>query len=98
MNITKQIANEIFNILQENIGVSFGGSEEFAALINNCREYRISGNLGFGGKFRNSGGQWYVDCYPEHMNDERRAIIAKTNQQLQELRESVCRAQNDKSN
>ena len=87
-HITPEIAALICEILQRNIEFSPSWFESFAIHINESREYRIQGNLGFGGKFWNDNNKWYVNCYPEHMTDERRAIIDKTNAELKVLRES----------
>jgi hypothetical protein len=51
-------------------------------------EYRFGGHLGWGGKFRNNGNHDntpYVDCYSEHLNPERKAVILATNAMLAEL-------------
>lgn len=52
-----------------------------------CTEYRFCGHLGFGGKFRNNGNRAtpYVDCYREHENAERLAVMASTNAALADL-------------
>lgn len=48
-----------------------------------CTEWRIQGELGFGGKFRPS--RWTVDCYREDITPERAQIIERTNRRLAEL-------------
>ena len=58
-----------------------------------CLEYRFQGHLGFGGKFRNNGNLAtpYVDCYREHENAERLAVMASTNAALADLFAEVIR-------
>jgi len=48
-------------------------------------EWRFSGKLGFGGKFRRLRQKVYVDCYPEDETSERKAIIQKVNILLGDL-------------
>ncbi len=48
-------------------------------------EYRFQGFLGFGGKFRNHGKRWYIDCYTEDETPLRRMVIRRTNDSLAEL-------------
>lgn len=50
-------------------------------------EYRFQGALGFGGKFWNCNGRWYVTCYREDETAQRRAMIEATNAALAALRE-----------
>lgn len=53
-----------------------------------CDEYRFSGALGYGGKFRNNGNRDntpYVDCYPEDETPARLAMIEAANKRLAEL-------------
>lgn len=62
-------------------------------------EWRFMGALGFGGKFWRTtpwqeGTQhlaelWFVNCYPEHMTAERKAIIERANAALAALNEEV---------
>ena len=53
------------------------------AMGEDCTEYRFQGNLGFGGKFYNSGGKWYVTCYLEDLTPERELIIKTVNDFLE---------------
>lgn len=48
-----------------------------------CFEWRFSGNLGFGGKYRKSRNS--VDCYREDETKERVKIIETINNKLKEL-------------
>jgi len=48
-------------------------------------EWRFSGKLGFGGKFRRLSQKVYIDCYPEDETNERKAIIQKVNILLGDL-------------
>ncbi|ACL61706.1 hypothetical protein [Methylobacterium nodulans] len=46
-------------------------------------EWRFQGRLGFGGKLYFDGERPpRVDCYPQDRNEEREAIIARTNERL----------------
>ena len=52
------------------------------------KEWRFSGDLGFGGKFwRNPGNgrMHYVSCYSEDLNVERKAICDSLNSAIREL-------------
>lgn len=53
--------------------------------LGDMREWRFSGSLGFGGKFRKYPDRWYVDCYQEDETPERLAKIAKANARLETL-------------
>lgn len=53
--------------------------------MEGCREWRFIGCLGFGGKFYNSCGKWYVDMYGEDETDERLKVKLKVNRRLREL-------------
>jgi hypothetical protein len=48
-----------------------------------CREYRFSGHLGFGGKYRSQTNT--VDCYLGDENFERRNVISTLNKALEAL-------------
>jgi len=54
-------------------------------------EYRFQGSLGFGGKFWNCNGQWYVSAYPEDVTacPERQQMIDAVNAALTELKEKA---------
>lgn len=56
-------------------------------------EYRFQGMLGFGGKFWNCNGRWYVSAYPETVKGrpELQAAIDATNAALSELRQAVAK-------
>lgn len=82
IKFTTHQANELYNILVETCEAQEHWRQSFIqAMQEGCREYRIGGSLGFGGKLRNNNGI-YVDCYPEDLTPERQAIIAKANHQL----------------
>ena len=49
-------------------------------------EWRFQGALGFGGKFHNNRGRWWVSCYPENRTPERDAMIRKANERINELK------------
>jgi len=48
-----------------------------------CKEWRIEGCLGFGGKYRS--GSNSVDCYPEDETEDRKKIISRANAALAKL-------------
>jgi len=50
------------------------------------REYRFIGSLGFGGKFWDNNGRFYVSCYQEDETEPRRQAIEKANSKLAEIR------------
>lgn len=80
-------AEAAYDILVEEAGANPDTGDRYAFVQyvrTNGQEYRFIGLLGFGGKFRNGtiGGTPDVCCYPEHMNPERKAIIAKVNARL----------------
>lgn len=92
--ITEAQALAIRQILVDECGYKVGDHDSFVFDINTARlhpyvppvgEYRFCGSLGFGGKFRNNGNNEnvpYVDCYPEDVNDVRRAAIANANRRI----------------
>lgn len=81
----------IYTVLVEECGAREDGREMFLAVRDEVRrelpiEYRFQGALGFGGKFRYHP-TWlpYVDCYPEDLTPERRAMIERANKRLAEF-------------
>ena len=89
-----EVGNAIYDIL-----VEFAGETEhknnrerfvFSQSIDFQREYRFIGALGMGGKFRRRSFDdvWFVDCYPEDLNEERAVKIAATNAALAEYQKS----------
>lgn len=51
------------------------------------KEYRISGHLGFGGKYRSRAPEDdSVDCYSEDATPERQEIIRRAKEKLKEVR------------
>lgn len=75
------ICAKVAEILAEECG-SRHTAQEIASCWPECREYRFQGSLGFGGKVWSSSGRVYVNCYPEHMTDERRVMIERANERL----------------
>ena len=85
--ITEEIANEIYDILIKNCGARKDDRDSFVhhhTTSLRSTEYRFSGRIGFGGKFRNHAG-WWVDCYPEDQNYNTMFAIIETNVLLQAL-------------
>ena len=86
MKITTDKANKIYDLL-----VSIGGAyePERSAFIyhhceskDGCDEWRFSGKLGFGGKYRSNN---RVDCYLEDETPERKKIINELNEALSKI-------------
>ena len=88
--MSQQQANEIYSILvaeggaSENMRQSF--ELEYTQVARPSREWRFSGHLGFGGKFRigerDGKVRYYVDCYPEDNNETRQQVIDGINSKL----------------
>jgi hypothetical protein len=93
-DITHEQADAAYDILVRLAGARDGRHDRGAFIYHVAqaphptREYRFGGLLGWGGKFRNNGNYGnvpHVDCYPEHLNPEREAIISRTNEELRNL-------------
>lgn len=85
--LTVDQANSIYDLL-----VSIGGAYEperdsfvyhHAKSEDGCDEWRFSGKLGFGGKYRSNRNR--VDCYQEDETEERKQIIDELNNKLKDL-------------
>jgi hypothetical protein len=79
----------IWRVLVEECGRSASAvmAEQFVlAQARGCIEFRFQGALGFGGKFWNYDGRWFVKCYPEDETPERLRMIAAANARLAELK------------
>lgn len=85
--MTKEKANKIYDIL-----VSIGGAYEperdsfvyhHTESKYGCSEWRFSGKLGFGGKYRSLRNT--VDYYAEDTSPERDSIVEKINKALSEI-------------
>ena len=85
--ITIQQAEDLFTLLVEHAGAFESDRMSFryaqADRENPCREFRFCGALGFGGKFWNSNGRLYVNCYNEDETPKRKRIIKKVNELLE---------------
>lgn len=80
-------AQRVFAVLVEHAGAHPSKASDFRIALTAerpPREFRFSGNLGFGGKLRFPA--LTVDCYPEDENDANLIIVARTNEQLAALR------------
>ncbi|WP_425953079.1 hypothetical protein [Ralstonia pseudosolanacearum] len=83
--LTPQQAEAVWQVLVNNCKPA-GAEEERVAFIAAMtkarppREYRIQGELGFGGKLRFP--ELTVDCYPEDGSDARNAIVERVNAEL----------------
>jgi hypothetical protein len=88
-SIPEAYARRIYAILASHCGASKDDYDRdtFVCVAGvRVREYRFIGSLGQGGKFKNSSGQWYVDCYPENETSHRRQCIDAANRKLRVLR------------
>jgi hypothetical protein len=89
----QQTAYRIWDILVEECGAkppegAYSEREEFAlymATEDRWKEFRFMGKLGFGGKLKSFPSGVYVDCYPEHLNEERSLMIERANTRIGEL-------------
>lgn len=90
--MTEATANKVFDLLV--IGAEAPESQRLDFVYemvkpqeDRIREWRFSGNLGYGGKY------WPltndVTCYPEDETKDRKSIVTKLNKALYALRESV---------
>lgn len=77
----------IWQILVDECGVRDRSDDylQFKHHWPKCREFRLNGKLGFGGKVWASGDNWYVTCYREHETPERLAMMARANERLGRL-------------
>jgi hypothetical protein len=86
VSLDRATANAIYSLLVAELAADEYWRDNFIATVTETdgtgKEYRLSSRLGFGGKFRNNHNGIYVDCYPEDETEERRIMIAKTNDQL----------------
>jgi hypothetical protein len=87
--LSSAVANQIWTILVEEVRAR---EEDRSGFIQHqgkgCTEWRFGGVLGFGGKFWNNSGRWYVNCYPEDLACQPGwvATIVRTNARLESLR------------
>lgn len=95
MTMTNEEAKAVYDVLVEECGATSILNDPYAR--NNFQssvtqdgftEYRFIGKLGFGGKFWDSHGKWYVSCYPEDRTAERNTMIATANVRLEAMREA----------
>lgn len=84
--LTREVLNEIFDIIQQECGVDEGYRRAFLTLRSQTLEFGFESALGSGGKFWNNRG-WYVTTYPEEMTPARRAAIDSANRRLSGLRD-----------
>ena len=71
----------LFDILVAVAGTHKSYRDDFIrCMAEGCREYRIGGPLGFGGKYWPETNR--VTCYPEDETPQRKEIIERTNYAL----------------
>lgn len=99
--LSKEIANEIYDILVEDCGAPDRSIElektylvergefvrEFSEKDNPTKEWRFCGRLGFGGKFWHNNDRFYVSCYAEDRTEEREEMMNCANEKLEEVYE-----------
>ena len=97
--LSEEIANEVYNVLVQECGARDDNtfiSERLAFVMRqtreHIREWRFMGDLGFGGKFWNNNGRFYVNCYPEELNDEKQRMIDRANARLAPIYEKYIAA------
>ena len=95
---TADQANAVYDVLIQRAGASDGlfdgevttprGDFVFHQTREHITEYPFQGSLGFGGKFWNYAGRWYVTAYPEDISDrpDRQQAIDATNAALAALK------------
>jgi hypothetical protein len=82
-----ETANQIYDVLLANCGPfpSYSNRDSFVREFtakNHTKEWRFIGTLGFGGKFWDNNGKYYVSCYSEDETPERTRTIAVVNAKL----------------
>ena len=88
MKISPKTANQIYDILVNDCAAPQSQREMFLACQQgDCREYRFQGLFGFGGKFWNNAGTWYVNGYPEDKTPETEQVREMVNKKLAVLLE-----------
>jgi len=88
--IPRNVASQVFDLLVKHAEANESDRDSFLhAQERGCTEYRFCGSLGFGGKFWDNAGRWYVTCYSEDETPARLTAIDATNTALAALRESV---------
>lgn len=67
--LTNEQANAVYDILTLHAGAREKGRIDFVhhQTAGVCTEYRFQADLGFGGKFWNTNGRWYVTAYREDL-------------------------------
>jgi len=83
--ISAAFANKVFDVLVEHASVNPSLRDNFVYIHTHedCREYRVQGALGFGGKYRARKNT--VDCYPEDETAARRETIQIVNALLAQI-------------
>lgn len=85
--MTTEFANKVYDILVNICGAWEGDRDSFiyyhCETPDDTNEWRFCGDLGFGGKYRS--GTNSVDCYNEDLNNKRKKIIEKTNEELNKI-------------
>jgi hypothetical protein len=87
-----ELSEQAYDILVAECAAPECGRQAFcehhnASLHNtdSLSEWRFDGNLGYGSKFKQHNGQYYVAGYPEDMTPERWAFVRAANRRLDSL-------------
>lgn len=85
--LSPELANRVYDILVKVCGASEMMREAFVLTetTEHCHEWRFGGKIGFGGKFWNTNGRLYVNCYNEDETRERKRIVGEANKLLAAL-------------
>lgn len=90
--MTEDKARKVYSILVEHCGATAHAqnADDFVFhMERGCREYRIMGDLGFGGRLYRSGAGLRVGCYREDETAERVAMINAANEALSAYEEKM---------
>jgi len=85
--LSEKVANKVYDILVQECSAS--ETERSGFVMHQTKEvvteWRFCGSLGFGGKFWNNCGRFYVNCYLEDETPSRRWTIDRANKMLAKL-------------
>lgn len=89
VRINEEIAQAIYAILMEECGAPEVYRDNFIHAFGKQNrqptEWRFCGTLGFGGKFWQNAGKWYVNAYAEDLTPVREKAMEAANRRLNEL-------------
>ena len=86
-------AGRILDLLIQDAGAHARDRDQFMRWAKDgYSEFRFCGTLGFGGKFWNNAGRWYISCYKEDSTPERERTIQAVNEKLVFLHECALQS------